>query len=476
MASKIFISYRRGDDPGNTGRLFDRLQEAFPREHLFIDVDSIAPGLDFVRLLEEEVAKCDVLLAVIGKRWLDERDSTGARRLDNPEDFVRIEVESALNQGKRVIPVLVGEAAMPRPDDLPQAIKLLARRNAVRLTHERFRSDTNGLIKALQEGTSQATEIPRTESEELPRNNNTAAVPVSETSDRKPWMRARWQLLLIVGLAIVGGLVAALLWTRGIRPAPTSVGVKETSSFTTFGSIPLQPGAKVLADEVISVTAHKASGSNLFVPRSGTLQVDYDVDSGKEMMITLINGEQYQQLSSGQKPSGEPVLKELVGGIGSRSVSLESGNYFLAFNNQQATNTRFHYRTSFVEPFDSIKLDPHAVILDQATIVVPTPATGVPFGPVGIDITAPARGWLGIDFSLSEPKEITLLIVRASQKDRVLAGLEPLGDVLARVLLKGPEMANHEVAVVSGEPYFVAFLNYGTAPAKIIYRTSIRTY
>ena len=149
--ANIFISYRRGDDPGNTGRLFDRLQEAFKPEQLFMDVDSIEPGLDFVHVLGEKVAQCDVLIAVIGKGWLDARDAAGARRLNNPEDFVRVEIESALNQGKRVIPVLVGEARMPQSDELPESIKPLARRNAVRLTHERFRADAEGLVKALRQ-------------------------------------------------------------------------------------------------------------------------------------------------------------------------------------------------------------------------------------------------------------------------------------------------------------------------------------
>jgi len=151
MTGKIFINYRRGDDPGNTGRLFDRLQDAFASDQLFLDVDNIAPGLDFVRVLNERVAECDVVLAVIGKGWLDARDSTGARRLDDPDDFVRIEIASALEQGKRVIPVLVGEAQMPGPDELPEPIKPLARRNAVRLTHERFRADMQGLVKALRQ-------------------------------------------------------------------------------------------------------------------------------------------------------------------------------------------------------------------------------------------------------------------------------------------------------------------------------------
>jgi hypothetical protein len=150
MPGKIFINYRRGDDAGHTGRLFDRLQDSFQPEQLFLDVDNIAPGLDFVRVLDERVAECDIVLAVIGRGWIDARDAAGARRLDDPDDFVRIEITAALSQGKRVIPVLVGDAPMPRPEDLPEALRPLARRNAVRLTHERFRSDTQGLVKALQ--------------------------------------------------------------------------------------------------------------------------------------------------------------------------------------------------------------------------------------------------------------------------------------------------------------------------------------
>jgi formylglycine-generating enzyme required for sulfatase activity len=100
--------------------------------------------------LQEQVAECDVMISVIGPRWLDARDETGAQRLNNPNDFVRIEIESALKQGKRVIPVLVGEARMPRANELPETMKRLAQHQSVRLTLERFRSDAQGLINALQ--------------------------------------------------------------------------------------------------------------------------------------------------------------------------------------------------------------------------------------------------------------------------------------------------------------------------------------
>ena len=150
MTGKVFISYRRGDDPGNAGRLFDSLRDAFKPGQLFMDVDNIEPGQDFVRLLEDKVAQCDVLLAVIGVRWTNATDSKGNRRLNNPRDFVRIEIGSALLQQKRVIPVLVGDAEMPTVEELPEDLQPLTERQAVRVTHESFRSDAKRLIKALR--------------------------------------------------------------------------------------------------------------------------------------------------------------------------------------------------------------------------------------------------------------------------------------------------------------------------------------
>jgi len=151
VAGNIFINYRRDDDAGFTQALYSRLEQAFPSESLFMDVDNIAPGLDFVQVLNDEVARCDVVIAVIGKNWLSVTDETGGRRLDNPEDFVRIEIESALAQKKRVIPVLVNDARMPRSTELPETMRAFARCNAARLTHERFRADMAGLIKSLEQ-------------------------------------------------------------------------------------------------------------------------------------------------------------------------------------------------------------------------------------------------------------------------------------------------------------------------------------
>lgn len=146
----IFISYRRDDAEGQAGRLFDDLTQHFGEDAVFMDVAAIEPGRDFRRVIDEQVASCGVLLAVIGKAWLTARDESGARRLDDPTDFVRLETASALRRDIPVIPVLVHGATMPREEDLPEDLKELAFRNGVELTHARWDSDVQLLVKALR--------------------------------------------------------------------------------------------------------------------------------------------------------------------------------------------------------------------------------------------------------------------------------------------------------------------------------------
>jgi len=147
MAANVFISYRRDDDPGNAGRLFDNLRRNFK---LFMDVDNIEPGQTFAEVLQEKVTQCDVLLAIIGARWINALDAEGNRRLDSPQDYVRVEIEAALYQKKRVIPVLVGGAEMPRRELLPESLQPLLERQGIRVTHERFASDAKRLTRALK--------------------------------------------------------------------------------------------------------------------------------------------------------------------------------------------------------------------------------------------------------------------------------------------------------------------------------------
>ena len=148
---KIFISYRRADSRKDAGRIYDRLVEAFGKDNIFKDVDSIPLGKDFRGVLREAVAQCDVQLAIIGKQWLQIKDEQGQRRLDLPGDFVRIEIESALQRDScLVIPVLVDNASMPRPDELPLDLRELAFKNATAVRDDPdFHSDVTRIIQAL---------------------------------------------------------------------------------------------------------------------------------------------------------------------------------------------------------------------------------------------------------------------------------------------------------------------------------------
>ena len=152
----IFISYRRDDSIATAGRMRDKLVQVFGRQRVFVDVDDIPHGRDFVKILEGKVAECDVLLAVIGPRWLDARDAKGNRRLDDRKDFVGIEVGSALQrEAIAVIPILVDGARMPTADELPEPLKPLARRNAIELRNTQFGSDAERLIHSIRAATGE---------------------------------------------------------------------------------------------------------------------------------------------------------------------------------------------------------------------------------------------------------------------------------------------------------------------------------
>lgn len=140
---RIFISYRRGIDGGTTGRLHDRLERHFGKSRLFMDVDDIPLGIDFVRHLDEQVARCDVFLVVIGPGWVD-----AAGRLANPDDFVRIEIESALRRPEiPIVPVFIDGATLPGASELPESLRGLVHRHGIEVRHENFSGVVDGRLR-----------------------------------------------------------------------------------------------------------------------------------------------------------------------------------------------------------------------------------------------------------------------------------------------------------------------------------------
>ncbi|MGE3798169.1 MAG: toll/interleukin-1 receptor domain-containing protein [Thermomicrobiales bacterium] len=149
-SNRIFISYRRNDSAGYAGRLYDDLVDQFGEERVFRDIDTIEPGEDFVAVLDHTLRSVSVLLVVIGPRWVDMTDDKGRRRLDNPADFVRMEVARALASGVPVIPVLVEDARMPRPEQLPDDLRALTRRQYHEMSDSRWDYDIARLIESVK--------------------------------------------------------------------------------------------------------------------------------------------------------------------------------------------------------------------------------------------------------------------------------------------------------------------------------------
>ncbi len=204
---KVFISYRRQDTAGHAGRLYDAMAARFGEKHVFVDVD-LEPGVDFVERIKEAIAVSHVLLVMIGPRWamISEVDG-GAPRLADPDDFVRLEVETALRRPDiTVIPVLVAGAQMPDPDSLPEGLRPLAHRNAIELSDMRWRYDVGRLNSTLDEllaGTTATHQIP-------------ASAPVAEPSTHVS-STAR---LFIDGMLVAGVAALAARWLADpINPA-----------------------------------------------------------------------------------------------------------------------------------------------------------------------------------------------------------------------------------------------------------------
>jgi hypothetical protein len=162
---RIFLSYRRDDSSGYAGRLYDGLTSGpagdgvFAERQIFMDIDTIEPGVDFRRVLIEALSSCSVVLALVGKHWVNAVDEHGHRRLDKPNDFVRLELEQALERSIPIVPLLVQNARMPSESELPQSLEDFASRNAFELSDTRWRYDLEKLLTWLKRQEQQSEEF-----------------------------------------------------------------------------------------------------------------------------------------------------------------------------------------------------------------------------------------------------------------------------------------------------------------------------
>jgi len=197
--AQIFISYRRDDAAGYARAVYDELARHYGADRVFIDVDDIGAGQPFDEVIRRAVGASQVLLVLIGKRWLGEREGAPPR-IDDAQDFVRIEVATALAGGMRVVPLLLDGTLMPNEAQLPENLRPLARRNALELDNSRFAADMERLVAALRETLGPASAVQPT-------------VAASRRASLRPALLAG---ALLLGLA---GLAGVWLMTRGALPS-----------------------------------------------------------------------------------------------------------------------------------------------------------------------------------------------------------------------------------------------------------------
>jgi len=244
----IFISYRRQDTAGYAGRLYDRLAHHFGADRVFMDVEGIEPGLDFVDAIERAVGSCEVLIVIIGPGWLA-TDSAGKRRLDDPKDFVRIETGAALGRHIRVVPVLVDKAVMPLAEELPADLAPLVRRQAIELSNKYWDATTGELIRTLErvlDGDKPAVvrapgSAPSAEPEDEP------LLVVKKRDIRRPWVIAGALALLAAAV----GLYIAHPWDDStVRKTDDTAAVQPPEKSPQTAEKPPAPVAEKAAPAV----------------------------------------------------------------------------------------------------------------------------------------------------------------------------------------------------------------------------------
>jgi len=201
--SAIFLSYRRDDSSGYAGRLFDNLAERFGRERVFMDIETLEPGMDFVAGIDRAIESCGAVIAMIGPSWIKAQDSEGRRRLDDPHDFIRLEITTALNRGVRVIPVLVHNASMPPEQELPEPLRPLRRLQACEISDNRWEFDVRRLADVLEPLIAEPEENPtaaRLAAAAPAGVTRTTTTPVGKSGGRPTgWLVAVAAVVLVAG-------------------------------------------------------------------------------------------------------------------------------------------------------------------------------------------------------------------------------------------------------------------------------------
>jgi len=320
----IFLSYRRDDSAGHVGRLYDALSARFTSQRIFVDIDHISPGQDFVEVVDDAVTRCAVLLVVIGKRWAG-AGRIGKRRIDDPGDFVRLEVVGGLRRtGLRLIPVLVGGAKMPGPAELPEDLRELSRRNAFELSDTRWKEDVARLTTELDRvmgplATPVATPVvpmPRMETPPMsatPVASQPAVARPALTSGGLPaW--SRWAAAAIVAVVVIGFVVRGALAHRAPVVTAAPVAVPAQLTVPTGDAPRVLPASLLSAGHGMLGSAQQWRGDAVLTQIQATLPASATSSAAYQINYTF---------RSPADGAGLQVMTGVAGGGGPQTVKLK---------------------------------------------------------------------------------------------------------------------------------------------------------
>jgi hypothetical protein len=318
---KVFISYRREDSEGFARSLFQSLVGHFGKDYVFMDVEAIGLGMDFMDAIDQSLADCGALLVLIGKDWVTCTDGQGRRRLEKEDDFVRTELAKAIERNVRIIPILVKGAPMPKADQLPEELRSLTRRQALELRHERWDHDVDHLASALE----QALGLKRID------KSKPASPPISEpppTTKPKRSKARRYALLTIAGLALLGAIASSMMTSldesgegnSNLTPAPLANPVPT-----------VDPSSRPARATTITGYWIDVDGSQVEIVQTGATAVSQAIDPATGILFQAnwrLNGRNFDfnwVASSGNRGYGSGVISPDFSSIQYEAVDSTTG-------------------------------------------------------------------------------------------------------------------------------------------------------
>jgi hypothetical protein len=378
-SGKIFVCYRREDSAGHAGRLYDRLNQRFAGR-VFMDVAGIGVATRWADVIEQTLRSCEVAVILIGKHWLD-RDAGGVRRLDHPEDPLRAEITRALRLKLKVVPLLVGGAAIPDHSDLPSDIASITDWQALRIDDDDFDHDATRLIRALEghldegeAGRHQAAEVAERDQIGRPPDRETRArsQPLSSARGLIGWIdSAARRLVVLFGVLVVAVIISLIVSSNqeknGGKPSspenPASGKVQAPSNPNPAGA---DDQSKKNVVQVIGrdLPESERKPQNTQTPRAPVPTTSVQGSPGSESTASSISG-------IGRQPQQQPAQPRAtlsLAGVYAMVTYTEQGRPLQVVGKMQLTqlsDTNFYFDTFVTEPRTGARVEYHGLLQSQ---------------------------------------------------------------------------------------------------------------